>query len=95
MSLFRGPPGRPSAMCSKCANAACSASYRSYEGKLFRFDLVIDNAAGRTEQKTAYIWLCSACARKMEPRIKIGLNVVRILLAAVHGAQLPLAAVLN
>jgi hypothetical protein len=85
----------PSAMCSKCANAACTASYHCDEGKLFRLDLDIANAAGLTEHKTAYIWLCSECARKMEPRAEIGLKAVRVLLAAVHGPQARLAAPVN
>ncbi len=72
-------------MVARCANPACSsACHRPEEGKLFRVDIEIANKAGTTEQNTAYVWLCSRCARVMNPRIEVAGDTVRVLLSAVH-----------
>jgi hypothetical protein len=72
----------------KCANSSCSACHDSNEGKLFRLDLDIANAAGLVRQEVVFIWLCSRCARRMNPSIEITGNTVRVLLATVHNPRL-------
>jgi hypothetical protein len=69
-------------MFGRCANPACSTSRHPDQGKLFRLDVEIGNTAGMTKIKTAYVWLCDGCARRMNPRIEVAGNTVRVLLAA-------------
>ena len=69
-------------MYGRCANPACSTSRHPDQGKLFRLDIEIGNSNGATQLKTAYVWLCDRCARRMNPRIVVSGNTVRVLLAA-------------
>ncbi len=84
-------------MSTKCANAHCSACHHPDEGKLFRLDLEIANTAGATQLRTVFVWLCSRCAREMNPRVEVAGNTVRVLLATIHGAisRKPAAATVN
>lgn len=65
-------------MVGKCANSWCSATrHHGHEGKLFRVDIDLGNAAGEHQQKTAYVWLCAKCAEELVPRIEVaGASVV-------------------
>lgn len=65
----------------KCANSACSASRHPNEGKLFRLEIELGNAAGERQQKIDYVWLCTVCARQMNPRIEVSGNTVIVRLA--------------
>lgn len=55
-------------MVNKCANPACSATFRSLRaGKLFVKaveDHSYSNGSGRSRQ-LHYLWLCSSCCRTM------------------------------
>ena len=61
-------------MVSKCANPACSASFRYLRsGKLFEFEVSEDKAHAATAMAAArkasrhveYFWLCAECASEM------------------------------
>jgi hypothetical protein len=57
-------------MVSKCANPACSVSFRYlHTGKLFRFDArytAESAASARVARNTAELfWLCGDCAKKL------------------------------
>jgi hypothetical protein len=69
-------------MFTRCANPSCTGWYPSDEGKLFRLDLEIASTAGATQQKIVFLWLCGNCARRMNPRVEVAGNTVRVLLAA-------------
>jgi hypothetical protein len=75
---------------SKCANHACSAVCRHTEGKFFRFDLDVGNAAGELRCRTVYLWLCARCARQMKPRVEVSGDTITLLLASTK--RPPLAA---
>ena len=66
----------------KCANRLCSSLRTADEGKLFRLDLDIGNAAGENQRRTAYVWLCDSCAREMIPRIEVAGDTVLVMLGA-------------
>lgn len=57
-------------MLSKCANPACSNSFRYFrEGKLY----LIDSRARSSESRVLeYFWLCSGCCREMTIEIDHG-----------------------
>ncbi len=65
----------------RCANSSCSAICHGDDGKLFRLDIVLGNAAGKNERKTVYVWLCSHCARRMNPKVAVAGDTVTVLLA--------------
>lgn len=73
-------------MAGKCANKLCANSSRQ-NGKLFRLDIDIGSTSGASKQKTAYIWLCDACAQKMHPTVEVIDNTVRVRLAKNVSAQ--------
>jgi hypothetical protein len=67
----------------KCANGFCSSLRTGDEGKLFRLDMDIGNTAGENHRKTAYVWLCDSCARRMRPWIEQAGNSVLVRLGAI------------
>lgn len=77
-------------MTHRCANRFCSVPSPSNEGTLFRVDIELGDMAGRHKQKSAYVWLCVACAEKMKPRVEIVDGAVRVLLAS-RGTALRMA----
>ena len=74
---------------SKCANNSCSAVCHRDEGKLFRLDINLANAAGENECKTLYVWLCSRCAGEMNPKVEVAGDTVTVLLASTKRGALP------
>lgn len=68
-------------MLGKCANGLCSALHSKGDGKLFRLDIEIANAAGEAQLKTVYLWLCSSCARQMSPNVSVAGDRVLVRLA--------------
>ena len=88
------PPENGVPVVAKCANRSCSTSHAQDEGRLFRLDIDIGNAAGETERKTAWVWLCTACARQMSPKVSVDGDTVRLALtcrkaAACRGYSVP------
>lgn len=79
-------------MSARCANPSCTGSCPSDEGKLFRLDLEIASIAGATQHKIVFLWLCGNCARRMNPRVEVAEDTVRVLLAAAPPALGKLAA---
>ena len=76
-------------MTGKCANSLCSAfRYRHGEGKLFRIDVDLGKKSGEHQWKTAYVWLCSRCAREMYPKIEVAGDAVRVRLAKIEPSLL-------
>ena len=69
-------------MSGKCVNGSCSAVRGHNEGKLFRIDIDIGSNSGGDERRTEYIWLCSHCARTMNPKIEVAGNVLKVRLSA-------------
>lgn len=72
-------------MVRKCANSWCSTTRHNDEGKLFRLDIDLGTATGRSERKTEYIWLCACCVLKMHPNVEVSGNTVRVLLTKNSG----------
>jgi hypothetical protein len=70
------------AQASKCANGFCSAVCQHGEGKLFRLDIRIADAAGGRERKMLYLWLCPRCAARMNPKVEVAAGKVTVLLAS-------------
>ena len=69
-------------MVSKCANPACTASFRYFhDGQLFRLetlaarDQVDDNGMKKSERRLEFYWLCDECARKMTLTFERGVGV--------------------
>ncbi len=69
----------------KCANKSCSALHEQDEGRLFRLDIDVGNAAGETQMKTVYVWLCASCARRMSPKVLVEGDTVRLALTRRSG----------
>ncbi len=67
-----------------CANQFCSALIQSGEGTAFRVDLDLGNSSGKSQSKTAYIWLCPRCTQVLSPTIEVAGNTVRIRLSSRH-----------
>jgi hypothetical protein len=65
-------------MVKNCANSWCSATRLGHEGKLYRLDIELGNKAGGDEHKTEYVWLCSACARKMHPEVEVAEDTIKL-----------------
>jgi len=68
-------------MVGKCANSWCPATHQQHEGKLFRLDIALGNAAGETEQETDYVWLCGRCAQEMHPTVEVVGNIIKVRLS--------------
>lgn len=68
-------------MVGKCANSWCSAIRHHHEGKLFRFDIDLGNAAGENQHKTDYIWLCGRCAEEMHPKVEVAGDTITVRLS--------------
>ena len=68
-------------MAARCANGLCSAPRDQHEGKLFRVDIDLGNAAGETQKKTAYVWLCARCAQELIPKIEVAGDTITVRLA--------------
>ena len=68
-------------MVGKCANKCCLTPRDPNEGKVFRLDIDLGNKAGGSEHKTAYIWLCASCAKKMHPKVQVIGNTIQLLLS--------------
>jgi len=83
-------------MVTRCENPSCTGSCPSDEGKLFRLDLEIASMAGATQHHIVFLWLCANCACRMNPRVEVVGDTVRVLLAAAPPAALgkPVATVL-
>ena len=64
-------------MVGKCANKCCLTPRHPNEGKVFRLDIDLGNKAGGSEHKTAYIWLCASCAKKMHPKVQVIGNTIQ------------------
>jgi len=67
-------------MVSKCANPACSASFRYlHSGRLFELgtDVPHPDALDSPLQTMEYFWLCEECARTLEVVICQGKATVR------------------
>ena len=69
-------------MVSKCANPACTASFRYFhDGQLFRLetlaarDQIDDNGMKQSERRLEFYWLCDECARKMTLTFERGVGV--------------------
>jgi len=69
-------------MVSKCANPACTASFRYFhDGQLFRLetlaarDQIDDNGMKKSERRLEFYWLCDECARKMTLTFERGVGV--------------------
>jgi hypothetical protein len=69
-------------MVSKCANPACTASFRYFHsGQLFRLetlaarDPIDDNGMKKSERRLEFYWLCDDCARKMTLAFERGVGV--------------------
>jgi hypothetical protein len=69
-------------MVSKCANPACTASFRYFHnGQLFRLetraarDPIDDNGMKKSERRLEFYWLCEDCARKMTLAFDRGVGV--------------------
>jgi len=69
-------------MSARCANASCTSWCPSDKGKLFRLDLEIASTNGATQHKIVFLWLCGNCACRMNPRVEVAGDTVRVLLAA-------------
>jgi hypothetical protein len=78
----------------KCANPLCSVPRHQDEGKLFRIDIEIghttSNDQTKTKTKTTFVWLCDRCARRMNPKVQVAGDTVRVLLAAIPATPLRL-----
>ena len=74
-------------MFTRCANPSCAGWYPSDEGKLFRLDFEIASTTGPTQNKLVFLWLCGNCARRMNPRVEVAGDTVRVLLAAAPPAR--------
>jgi hypothetical protein len=68
-------------MVGKCANIWCPTPHYHHEGKLFRIDIDLGNAAGETKQETDYVWLCGGCAQKMHPTVNVTGDTVTVRLS--------------
>jgi hypothetical protein len=75
-------PGEGNKMLSKCANSACSNSFRYFhQGKLFRMAMPAENHAegGTAAKKSAshieFFWLCEECRLEMTVIFKPGVGV--------------------
>jgi hypothetical protein len=75
-------------MVATCANSSCVGSGPSDEGKLFRLDFEIASGDGTIQQRTVFVWLCSRCARQMNPRVEVTGSTVRVLLVTVQDPRL-------
>jgi hypothetical protein len=67
-------------MVSKCANPACSASFRYlHAGRLFELETDVrhPDALDSPLQTIEYFWLCEDCARTLEVVIYQGRAMVR------------------
>jgi hypothetical protein len=80
-------------MAARCANPACQAIRHEDEGKLFRIEVELGDKAGTRKLKTGSLWLCRRCVRKMNPKIEVAGNIVRVLLAAIPAVPAPVARV--
>ncbi len=67
-----------------CANKLYSAHRSDNNGTLFRLDLGIGNATGETQRETAYVWLCSSCARKLRPKVSTAGGRILVCLASIR-----------
>jgi len=76
-------------MVGKCCNNACSAPRHRNQGKTFRVDIDLANAAGQSKRKTFYLWLCSACASQMNPEVAVKGDSVQVRLARIHPILIP------
>ena len=55
-------------MLDRCANPACSATFRSLrDGRMFVTEFEADNwsSASRPARQRQYFWLCESCCRTM------------------------------
>jgi hypothetical protein len=70
-------------MVSKCANPACSETFRYlHQGKLFRFEwsLATESPAGTREglRHMEFFWLCANCSDTMTMVYKRGSGVMAV-----------------
>ena len=70
-------------MVGRCANDLCATPRKQSEGKTFRVDVDLANAAGQSELKTAYLWLCPRCAATLVPRIEVAGHSVKVRLSKI------------
>ncbi|PSH02709.1 MAG: hypothetical protein CXZ00_16080 [Acidobacteria bacterium] len=78
---FLGLEKRLHTMSDRCANPSCSVSLHPDEGKLFCAEIEISNATEVHQRKTAYVWLCDGCARRMKPESEVAGEIIRVLIA--------------
>jgi hypothetical protein len=62
-------------MLGKCANPACSATFRRLtDGRIFVIEVEPERSAGNTHQRQCF-WLCNSCCRTMTVVVNKGKNV--------------------
>jgi hypothetical protein len=82
-------------MSGKCANLACSASGSPlHSGKLFRLDIDLGNAAGESQRKTLFVWLCPRCSQQLRPKVEVAGDTVRVHLSKIDHVPPPTGAVI-
>lgn len=85
-------------MISKCANPACSASFRYlHEGKLYQFERKkneeirflqeVDPGARKSSGGIEFFWLCDDCAATMTLTYRKGIGVTPSLLSEFKAAS--------